>query len=242
MHPIDDHIVAHRHYHNGKLYDIYLHTLRLLGTSDCIPSRIDDRLSRLSTLGLGLSTTTCLSPTSHLQMALLSTKVKNIVMVCAALTAIVGSAVYIIGGQQKIGGLRHHRRDDDKVSRALRFMSPVPWPDMGKEKERKSLDRAQYAADHHEEERNLGKRGRKKKQRKKRKNKKPRPKAEKSQSLKGSSTTTIASISIIKDAAVAVAVVESSAEPTSSKSDKAMTNTKEELTPYTLPFQKDTVS
>ena len=109
-------------------------------------------------------------------------------MVCAALTVIVGSAVYIIGGQQKIGGLRHHRRDDGKVSRALRFMSPVPWPDMGKEKERKSLDRAQYAADHHEEERNLGKRGRKKKQRKKKKKNK-KPKTEKSKTYEKSSVS-----------------------------------------------------
>lgn len=97
-------------------------------------------------------------------------------MMCTALAIIVASAVYIIGEQQKIGGLRRHDHQnqyrDNKVSRALRFMSPVPWPDMGKEKERKSLDRAQYAADHHEDERNLGKRGRKKKQRKKRKNKK----------------------------------------------------------------------
>ena len=118
---------------------------------------------------------------------LLSTKVMNITMMCIALAIIMARTVYIIGEQQKktTAGLRHHRRDDDKVSRALRFMSPVPWPDMGKEKERKSLDRAQYAADHHEDERNLGKRGRKKKQRKKRKNnknKKPRPKAEKNHS------------------------------------------------------------
>ena len=180
---------------------------------------------------------------SHLQMTLLSTKVKNIVMMCTALAIIVASAVYIIGEQQKktTAGLRHHRRDDDKVSKALRFMSPVPWPDMGKEKERKSLDRAQYAANHHEDKRNLGKRGRKKKQkRKKRKNKKkPKPKAEKSQSLNGST----ASANIVKDSVVAV-TVESSTEPKSSKSDKATTNTntEEELTPYTLPFQKDTVS
>ena len=172
-----------------------------------------------------------------------STKVKNIVMMCTALAIIVASAIYIIGEQQKIGGLRRHDHQnqyrDNKFSRALRFMSPVPlWPDMGKEKERKSLERAQYDADHHEDERNLGKRNNKKKQKKKKK-KKRKPKAEKLQSLKGSTATT-ASANIVKD--MAVAVVESSSEPKSSKSDKAMTNTEEELTSYALPFQKDTVS
>ena len=87
---------------------------------------------------------------------LLSTKVKNVAMMCTALAIIVASAVYIIGEQQKIGGLRRHDHQnqyrDNKVSRTLRFISPVPWPDMGKETERKSLDRAQYAADHHEED------------------------------------------------------------------------------------------
>jgi len=172
-----------------------------------------------------------------------STKVKNIFMMCTALAIIVASAVYIIGEQQKIGGLRRHDHQnqyrDNKVSRVLRFVSPVSLPDMRKERERKSLDRAQYAADHHEDERNLKRNRKKKQKRKKKKKNKKKPKVEKSQSLKGS-TTTIASISIIKDAAVAV--VEPSSEPKSSKSDKAMTNTEEELTSYTLPFQKDTVS
>ena len=117
-------------------------------------------------------------------------------------------------------------------------MSPVPWPDMGKENERKSLNRAQYAADNHEDERNLGKRGRKKKQKRKKKKNKKKPKSEKSQSLKGST----ASANIVKDSVVAAVTVESSMELKSSKSDKASTNTEEELTSYTLPFQKDTVS
>ena len=157
-------------------------------------------------------------------------------MMCTALAIIVGSAVYIIGEQQ--GGLRYHQnkyQNDNKViSRALRFMSPVSlWSDMRKEKERKSLDRAD-----HEEERNLGKKGRKKNKKKKKKKKKKRPKAEKSQSLKGSTTAIVSAITI-KDAVAAVAVVEPSAEPKASKSDKAMDNN---TSSYTLPFAEDTVS
>ena len=98
----------------------------------------------------------------------------NIFMMCIALAIVMASAVYIIGEQQKISGLRHHRQGDnkDKVSRVLRFMSPVSLPDMREEEEVNSYlgSTGQFDTDH-EEERNLGKR-RKKKQRKKRKNKK----------------------------------------------------------------------
>ena len=94
---------------------------------------------------------------------------------CIALAIIMARTVYIIGEQQKISGLRHHRQGDnkDKVSRVLRFMSPVSLPDMREEEEVNSYlgSTGQFDTDH-EKERNLGKRKRKKKQRKKRKNKK----------------------------------------------------------------------
>ena len=179
----------------------------------------------------------------HLQMTLLSTKVKNIAMMCTALAIIMASAVYIIGEQQKIGGLRHHRRDHGKVSRVLRFMSPELLSNMREKEEEEVVNSSfsstgQYTADHHEEERNLGKRGRKKKQ----KRKKRKKKKQKAKSLKGGTTTHI-SINTIKDA-----VVESFTEPKqSSKSGKEESDTQTVLssssTSYNIrPFQKDTVS
>ena len=105
-HPIYDHSVSLIIVTNYKLHLVILY-LYYGGYNTARPLHLSSNhhFSRLSTLGLGLST--CLSPisischvSSHLQMALLSTKVKNIAMMCAALTVIVGSAVYIIGGQQ----------------------------------------------------------------------------------------------------------------------------------------------
>ena len=95
---------------------------------------------------------------------------------CIALAIIMARTVYIIGEQQKISGLRHHRQGDnkDKVSRVLRFMSPVSLPDMREEEEEVNSylgSTGQFATDH-EKERNLGKRRRKKKQKRKKKKQK----------------------------------------------------------------------